>query len=289
MRSFRIAFQHIRRSPYQVVVAVVTIALTFYLASIFGLLLTGSQMLLNYFETRPQVTAFFQDDVKMSQIDELKVKLGETGKVASTKYISKEEALSVYREENKDDPSLLEMVTANILPASMEVSAKDISYLSDVASMLKEEPGVEDVIYQEDVVASLKNLTSNVRRIGLEQVGSLGIVSFLIVSVITAIKVVLRKEEIEILQLIGASRWYIRLPFLVEGMLYGIMGAILGWGIAYIRILYLAPQLAGFLKDTPIPSTPPMYFMMMMLSAEILLGMFIGTLGSFVALRRYLK
>ena len=289
MKHFRTAWQHLRRSPYQAIVAILMISLTFYLASIFTLLVSGSQAVLRYFETRPQVTAFFKDDVKIDQVEELKVKLDATGKVAEIKYVSKEEALAIYREQNKADPSLLEMVTANILPASLEVSAKNISYLSDIAQILRSEPGIEEVIFQEDIVSSLRTWTANIRRAGLELVGLLAIISFFLISVITGMKIVFRREEIEILQLIGASGWFISLPFLLEGIFYGIVGAVLGWGAAYLRVLYLTSQLVEFLKETPVPPVPPLDFMLALLGIEILLGVFIGILGSLLTIKRYLK
>lgn len=289
MNHFKTLWQHLRRSPYQAMAAILVIGVTFYLATVFALLAVGSQAILRFFETRPQVTAFLKDEVKINQIETLKEKLQASGKVAEVKYVSKDEALSIYREQNKNDPSLLEMVTANMLPASLEVSAKDISYLADIAQVLKEEQGVEEVIFQEDVVSSLKTWITNIRREGLELVGLLALTSFLIIFIFTAIKVVFRKEEIEVLKLVGATRWYIRLPFLLEGIFYGVWGAVLGWGAAYVRILYLSPSLAEFLKDTSIPPVPPVEMMLVILGGEVLLAVFIGVLGSFFALGRYLK
>ena len=279
---------HIRRSPYQAMAAVGIMMLTFFIASIFILIAAGSQSILRYFETRPQATAFFEDEVKMTQVESLKAKLSATGKVKSMKYVSKEEALAIYREQNKDDPLLLEMVTANILPASLEVSTIDIAYLGEIAEILRQESGVEEVIFQEEVVEALKTWTSNIRRIGVALVGFLGIVSFLIVLVIIGMKVAIRREEIEILQLIGASPWYIRAPFILEGIFYGVVGAILAWGISYLLLLYATPFLVNFLAGLPILPVP-IVFMFALLGAEVLLGFLIGILGSFIAVRRYLR
>jgi len=279
---------HIRRSPYQAIAAVGIMMLTFFIASIFILIAAGSQSILRYFETRPQATAFFEDKVEMTQVENLKAKLSATGKVKSMTYVSKEEALAIYREQNKDDPLLLEMVTANILPASLEVSTVDIAYLGEIAEILRQEPGVEEVIFQEEVVEALKTWTSNIRRIGVALVGFLGIVSFLIVLVIIGMKVAIRREEIEILQLIGASPWYIRAPFVLEGIFYGVVGAVLAWGISYLLLLYATPFLVDFLAGLPILPVP-IVFMFALLGAEVLLGFLIGVLGSFIAVRRYLR
>jgi cell division transport system permease protein len=287
-QHFKTAWTHIRRAPYQALAAILIMFLTFFVATIFVLTAAGSQAILNWFETRPQVTAFFEDKVTPQQIDILKAKLAQTGKVKEAKYVSKEEALAIYREQNKNDPLLLEMVTANILPASLEVSTIDISYLGEIAQILRQEPGVEEVIFQEDVVKALHNWTNTLRKVGIGLIGTLGGVSLLIILVIIGMKVALRREEIEILQLIGATGWYIRAPFVFEGIFYGVVGAILAWGASYLLLLYSTPFLVEFLAGIPILPVP-FLFMLALLGVEIFLGTLIGTLGSLVAVKRYLK
>jgi len=279
---------HIRRSPYQALAAIGIMTLTFFLSTLIILVAAGSQALLHYFETRPQVTAFFKDEVKMDEVEKLKEKLNQTGKIKSLKYVSKEEALEIYKEQNKSDPLLLEMVTANILPASLEVSTTDITYLGEIAQILRQEPGVEEVVFQEDVVGALKNWTDTIRKIGLALIGFLGVVSFLVVLVIIGMKVALRKKEVEILQLIGATNWFIRAPFVFEGIFYGIAGAILGWGAGILLLMYSTPFLVEFLAGIPILPVP-LVFILAMLGGEVLVGMIIGTLGSLLAVKRYLK
>jgi len=161
MGIFQITWKHIRRSPYQALAALIIMVLTFFVVSVFSLISFGSEKLLNYFETRPQITAFLKDEVTGERVEALKAQLTETGKVANLKYISKEEALAIYREQNKDDPLLLEMVTADILPASLEVSAVDSASLPQLAQILKEAEGVEEVLFQEDVVATLTTWTQS--------------------------------------------------------------------------------------------------------------------------------
>jgi len=279
---------HIRRSPYQALAAVMIMSLTFFIITIFTLLAAGSQAILNYFETRPQVTAFFEDQVTLEQVDLLKGKLTETGKIKEIKYVSKEEALAIYREQNKDDPLLLEMVTANILPASLEVSTTSITYLGEIAEILRQEPGVEEVIFQQDVVDALHKWTTNIRLIGISLALVFSLAAMLTVLVIIGMKVALRRDEVEIMGLIGASRGYIRAPFLFEGIFYGMLGAIIAWGTVYLLLLYATSFLIDFLAGIPILPAP-ILFMLAVLGGELLLGIIIGTLGSFIAVRRYLK
>lgn len=282
------SWHHIRRAPYQALAAIGIMVLTFFVATVTVLVAAGSDKILKYFETRPQVTAFFKDEVKSEEIDSLRAKLNQTGKIKEIKFVSKEEALTIYKEQNKTDPLLLEMVTANILPASLEISTTNISFLTEIAQILKIEPKIEEVIFQEDVVKSLKNWTGTIRKIGIGLTGFLGLVSFLIILIIIGMKIALRKDEIEILRLVGANNWYIRAPFILEGIFYGGLGAFLAWGMSLILILYSTPLLVNFLAGIPLFPIP-ILFLLAILGAEVLLGIILGTLGSFWAVRRYLK
>jgi len=277
-----------RRTPYQALAAILIMFLTFLISMVFVLTAGGFQIVLRYFETRPQVTAFLKDEATSSQVDAIKAKLAQTGKVKEVRYVSKEEALSIYREQNKNDPLLLEMVTANILPASLEVSTEGLTHLNEVAQILRDEQAVEEVIFQEDVVKTLDQWTKNIRRIGLGLMGFFGLVSILIILVIIGMKITLRKDEIEILQLLGASRWYIRVPFVLEGLFYGAVGAFLAWGIIYLLLLYLTSFILSFFQGISLLPVSPI-FMLILLGTELIAGIVIGSLGSLLAVKRYLK
>lgn len=288
MKHFKTTWQHIRRTPYQALSAILVMSLTFFIASVFVLTALGSQVILRFFETRPQVTAFLKDEVKPNQVEALKVKLSATGKVAQIKYVSKEEALAIYREQNKNDPLLLEMVTANILPASLEVSTDNLSSLKEIAQILRSENGIEEVIFQEDVVASLSVWTRALRIVGVGLISFLTIVSFLMILIIIGMKIALRKDGIEILRLIGASSWYIRAPFIFEGVFYGLVGAVLAWVATYVLILYTTPFLVSFLEGIPLLPVSPI-FMLLLLGGLVLGGVVIGAFSSLLAVRRYLR
>ena len=287
MSHLQTTFQHIRRSPYQALAAVGVMSLTFFVACVFFLAALGSQAILSYFEKKPQITVFFKDEKSEESIRNLEKRLKATGKVASLKFVSKEEALRIYREQNKDDPLLLEMVTAEILPASLEISATDPKYLAELAAVLEKEPLVEDVMYQQDVIEALISWTAGIRLVGTILVSFLIIVSLLIVLTVIGMKIALKKEEIEILKLVGASSWFIRTPFLLEGMFYGMVGAFLAWGVVYLLLSYLTPFLASFLTGIPLLPVPS-FFMIYLLLGMIFAGALIGGFGSFLALLRYI-
>jgi len=288
---------HIRRSPYQSIAAVLTMFITFLLGGIF-LLTTGlSFSILQYFESKPQLTVFFMDKAGKPEADVLTATLNTTGKVASTKFVSKEEALVIYMEQNKNDQLLREMVTAEILPASLEVTAKDPRFLAELEPIIKQADGVEEVVFQRDVVDALLSWTNAIRNVGGVLATLLAIDSLLIIMTVIGMKIALKKEEIDILKLIGASPWYIRKPFVLEGGLYGLVGSFGAWLIIMGIVIGFRSVLVSFLGSIPIiqlilgnmVSTTSLIitigFFIVMLSG----GFLLGALGSLVSLGRYIK
>jgi cell division transport system permease protein len=290
MSFAKTAWKNIRRSPYQALAAILIMTLTFLAISFFTFILVGSSKVINYFESKPQVTAFFANEAKQSDINQLKNQLQATGKIASIKFVSKDEALKIYKEQNKNDPLLLDLVTADVLPSSFEISTVKVEDMGTISDMLnKYEPTlVSDVIYQKDVVSTLTSWTGAIRKIGLTLVVLLSLVSIFIMATIIGIKISQKKEDIEIMKLIGATNWYIRWPFLTEGILYGIIGAVVGWAIATIGLLYATPFLESFLKGIPV--LPASYLdLLALLGLEIVFAVFLGAVSSFLAVLRYSK
>jgi len=287
-KRFVTTWKYIRRSPYQALAAIAVLTVTFLAASIFSLLILGSHQILSYFETRPQVTAFFTETATTNDINSLKKNLESKPFVSKTKYVSKDEALAIYREQNKNDPLLLEMVTAQILPASLEVSGTSAEVLPQIAESMSGEPGVEEVVYQKDVIETLKIWTKSLRISGLVLVGFLMFTSTLIMIIIISMKIAVRRKEIEVLKLLGASSWYIKNPFLIEGVFYGTTGVIIAWVTTYILLLYSTPFLVSFLGDIPLLPVP-IQVMLVLLGVQTLFGALIGSLGSYIAVRRFLR
>ena len=262
--------------------------LAFSAVSAFVILASGSQIILRYFETRPQISAFLQDDTTLAQVETLRSQLETTGKVKEIRYINKEEALDIYKNLFAQEPLLLELVTADVLPASLEVSTQEIEYLGEIASVLRAFPQVEDVVFQEDVAQSLQQWTVILRQVGIGLIALFNLVSILVVIIVVGIKVVNHKKEIETQRLLGASSWYVRLPFLFEGMFYGAVGAVLGWGVCFLALLYSTPLLVDFLSEIPILPVPA-WFMLSLLGAELALGLLVGFVSAFLATKRYLN
>lgn len=287
-KTLRFTFKNIRRMPYQSLAAITVLTVTFFISQAFTLLTLGSQQVLVFFESRPQISAYFTNQALEEDILDYKQQLESKPYVKKVAYISKEEAFQIYRLHNQDDPLLLEMVTANTLPASLEVSPVSIDDLDQIQADLDSLPTIEDVFYQEDVVDALARWTKTVRQVGLLLISFLTVTSILIIVIIIGMKVAARRHEIKIMRLLGANNWFITGPFILEGALYGAIGAIIAWVINYTIILYSTPFLIDFLGEIPLIPVNPLA-MLVILASGIAFGTTIGILGSAIAVRRYFK
>jgi len=237
--------QSLRRTPYQSLAMFSSLFLTLFLSLIIIFCLTFLYGLLGYVESRPQVTIYFQNEISESSILKVKSDLEHTGKVESVNYISKNEAYNLYKKLNKDNPLLLQMVSADILPASLEIFAKKPAYLPEIASYLNKVPGKDEVNYQKNVVDRLLALTTIVRTGSLAFFGFLMFTTIIILITITHFKVALRKEEIELLRLMGASSSYVRKPFVQEATFLGFLSS---------TIVFILSAAGGFIAYPSVQS-----------------------------------
>lgn len=280
--------RNIRRTPYQALAVSMIMFLTFLTLIAFMLVAVGSQEILKYYESKPQAIAFFKDGTTDTDIKVIENALLQTSRVTSLKYVSKEDALQIYKDKNKGNPTLLELVTANILPSSLEISTVSPKDLEPIGEILKREPVVEEVVIPEDVIQSLTNATSFVRFVGVIIVGFLVTFSLLVLLMVIGFKIRIKRTEIEIMKLLGASTWFIRAPFILEGIIYCIIGATLGWATSVLIVWYVQPFIEEPLAEINLLPVSPLIFLAL-LGITIVTAVTIGFIGSYGAVRRYLR
>ena len=288
MRQANRTLKVMRRSPYQALAATMAMALTFFVSSIFIILIVGGQIVLNYIEQRPQVIAFFKDDTTQNRINEIITTVKNTNLTKDVKFVSKEEALAIYRERNKDEPLLLESVSADFLPASIDISVLRAQDIEQVTKIVKDQKEVERVITPENLVAQLVKWTKTLRAGGIIFVSTLMSISFLIIIMVVGMRIALRREEINIMNLVGATKWYIAKPFFLEGALYGIIGSTIAIIFIYALLLFYSPNIQEFLGPIQIFPVKPIFFIILW-ATEAAVASLIGIIGASIALYRYLK
>jgi cell division transport system permease protein len=282
-------WQHIRRSPFQSFAAILVMWLNYFMAGLLVVVILVFGSLLNYFESRPEVTAFLRDDLTSNQVELLQQEIKQQEGVKEIRFVSKQEALEIYREQNKDNPLLLEMVNADILPASIEISAESPEYLSPIADFLEgKTEAVQEVIFQKDVVQKLSFWVKNIRNAGLVMMGVYGFVSLIVIMVIIGMKIAAHRDEIAALRSIGAGRFYIQFPFLLEGIFYGVIGALLGEIMIAGGIYYWRDQILNFFAPISVLPTEP-NTLAILLGGQLGVGLLLGLVAAWLASRRYIK
>ena len=276
-------------------------SLVFLIFTIFFIFAFLSTTFLNYVETREHLEVFFNIDVTEDKILEIKKVLEDTEKTAYVELTTQEQAAEFLRERHNDNPLILGAVTPEALPASLAVRAKKIDYVPELNSILEIQDTDNDLIYKigynEDTTNLLKDLLFWVRLAGGVLIVFLIIVIFLVSLITVEISLSQRQEEISIMQLVGGGKWYIRLPFILQGTLYGVFGAlvaaftVLGFGLVIHYLKDQSPTLSfltNFFSDLSLPSITPKLILLAILS-EVLIGGFIGSINSSIAVFRRLK
>ena len=292
------ALDYIKRSPFQALAALFVLTLTFFVGTMLAVLVYSSANLLKYFETRPQIIAFLKDEITPEQVSALQNRLTGDVRVKDVRYVSKEEALEIYKQATSDNPLLSELVSPTIFPASLEFSVMDLSFAQEVINEVKKEGIVDSVGFTaslggektlEDVVGRLRTLTLYLRIGGGVFVGVLAGTSLLVILVITGMRITTRRGEIEILDLIGATPAFIRSPIILEALIYSAVGAFVGWLLAFLIWLYATPSLISYFGDIPIlpKGTLNLFGLFaIILVGELLLGVGLALSGSYLAVSR---
>ncbi len=290
------ALKNIRRSPYQALAAIIITSLTVFVASIFILVTLASQIVLLHFETKPQVIAYLKDDHKQDQVNQLLKSLTETGEVSKVSYISKDQALEIYKKSVGNDPLLLGsitdlgVITADVLPASVEITAKSPESFNNLVAILEKSDivsstpkGVKEIDFPKDIISELTAWTKAIRTGGLVLISLLVLNAVMTIVIIISMKIGGRRTEINTMKLLGAKATFILKPYLFESMIYGALGGFIGWIASYITLLYatpfLAPRLSGIIT-LPVDFTVMAFLLVGLVVAFVFLGLVSGWLAA---------
>lgn len=295
------ALKNIRRTPFQALSAVFVVSITLFVVGIFSLVTLASHTILLNFETKPQIIAYLKDGHTTDQVAGLISSLTSTQGVKNAIYISKQDALELYKKSVGNDPILLGtvtdwgIVTADILPASVEITASNPRTFETIVSILEksdiisETPtGNREIDFPQDVISELTKWTNAIRMAGLLLIVALTIVCILTIMIIISMKISSRRVEIGTLKLLGAQNFYIIKPYLLESVIYGVVGAFFGWVMSYTTLLYstpfLAPRLGGVVS---FPVRPEIVFGLLL--SLLVFGLILSTISSLFAAARFVK
>jgi len=275
-------------------VSVLSITLFMILSLIMVSVLTEALVL--DIQNRADISVYFKKDIKSADALGLRNDLLALPEVKMATYTSEEDALINFREKysnNKDVIDALETLDENPLSAIINIKAKDPSQFEKITNFVEGEKYsdiVEKVDYRDnkEIIDKIQLLISSIRKIGFSVSFVLVLVAFLVAFNTIRITIFTMKDQIGIMKLVGASNWFVRGPFIVEGALYGVSSSILTVLLALPILFFSSPYIEGFFLGADLFQ----YFMDNFLQIWLILlvlGSFVGSLGSVVAMQKYLK
>lgn len=285
--SIRRAWQGFWRNALMSLAATLTMVLMLTLLAGFFVLQNVLLASLSFVEQKVEVVAYVQNTATQEQIDSLVADVGAMPQVASVEFVSRDQALANFRAQlaAQGRPDLTASLDQNPLYASVNVKLRDPAQLGTVATAIRADPIVRSVINIQALVDRVLTFTGIVRTAGAVLLAVVGmIVLFIIVNTIR-LAVVARAEEIEIMRLVGASDAFIRWPFVFEGALVGLFGALITVGMMALAAEPLSRAMVSFFNVLPIELGP-----LGRDAAALVLGtgLGVGVLGAWVSVRTYL-
>lgn len=235
-----------------------------------------------------KVVVYLEDNVSTDQVNSLIDVLANDKRVKEVNYTSKQEALEIFKESFGGNSDILDSVEEDTLPASLDISLKDLSYSKEIAGMLEGREEIEKIDYHYDLINKMINIEKGVKYIGYAIVFVLFLVSVVIIHNTVKIGVSNRQREINIMKYVGASDLYIRSPFLIEGIMFGIIGALIAFTIVYNVYCHYYGRVDGFIQNYGISLLSPKSIYQNVSVIFLCIGIGVGYLGSLLSTGRFL-
>ncbi len=251
---------------------------------------TNIEYILKQIEIKFGITTYVKEDVSEERILALRSQIGSLPYVTKVDYISKEDALKAFSEGSKDDSIFNDFLKDNPLPASFEISVSGVEYQSQVVSELSKMPELE-VKYLKNETNMFIKINQTISYISLVIISCLIIVGLLLMINTIKLTVYIRRKEINIMKYIGATDWFIRLPFLIEGLVIGLIGALVSILVIVLSYNWLSgvftTNLMGMLNGLTLKD--PSDIISALIPVCMGIGVSIGLIGSGMAMHKHLK
>lgn len=293
--SIRQGFKNIRRNRMFSLASVGTITACLFLFGIFYFLLSNFQFMIKSAETSVGITVFFDEGISEEQIGAIGEKISSRGEVSRIQFVSAEEAWEKFKADYFDGEEALIESFADDNPlansASYEIYLNDVSKQSTLVAHIEKMEGVRQVNSSDTTAKSLSSINILVGYVSATIIFILLAVAIFLISTTVTMGISVRREEIAIMKLVGATDYFIRAPFIVEGIVIGLIGALIPLCVLYFIynkvIIYIQDKfnlLAGLLKFLDVNTV-----FSALIPISLTIGIGIGFFGSYLTVRRHLR
>ncbi|WP_287793023.1 permease-like cell division protein FtsX [Megamonas sp.] len=277
-----------KRNIWMTLASIFTVVLSLFILGFFSIVILNLNKMADTLESQVQISVYLKDDLSQEEIDETKETLSKIEGLQDIKFTTREEAMKNFKERLGDQQFLLDALDdTNPLPDSFSLtvtSPQQVKTIADTAAALD---SVESASYSQDIINHLFNLTHLIRLIGVALIILLTGAAIFIISNTIRLTVFARRKEIAIMKYVGATDWFIRWPFLLEGICLGFIGG--GLATIFLYIVYNQVTQEIYEAMAFFPLIPQHPFIDYISLAILVAGIIIGALGSTISLKRFLK
>lgn len=284
----REVFISLRRNNWMSVASIGTVAVSLFIFGMFLMMVMNMNKLAENMESQVQINVYLLDKVDREQARDIEKDLKAIEGVESVGFVTKDEAMERFKDRLGDQKTLLDALDeTNPLPDSFEVTVTNPDLVKTAAEKMEKLDGVECAKYGQDVMEHLFEITRLLRIFGFTLMLVLAFATLFIISNTIRLTVFARRKEIAIMKYVGATDWFIRWPFVMEGMVLGLFGSIIAAMVLRTAYTAMAEKVYDTLAFFPlIPEQP---FLTYITIVVVISGMVVGAIGSAVSIKKFLK
>lgn len=284
----REVFISLRRNNWMSVASIGTVAVSLFIFGMFLMMVMNMNKLAENMESQVQINVYLLDKVDREQARDIEKDLKEIEGVETVGFVTKDEAMERFKDRLGDQKTLLDALDeTNPLPDSFEVTVTNPDLVKTAAEKMEKIDGVECAKYGQDVMEHLFEITRLLRIFGFTLMLVLAFATLFIISNTIRLTVFARRKEIAIMKYVGATDWFIRWPFVMEGMVLGLFGSIIAAMVLRTAYTAMAEKVYDTLAFFPlIPEQP---FLTYITIVVVISGMVVGAIGSAVSIKKFLK
>lgn len=277
-----------KRNIWMTLASIFTVVLSLFILGFFSIVILNLNKMADTLESQVQISVYLKDDLSQEEIDETKETLSKIEGLQDIKFTTREEAMENFKERLGDQQFLLDALDdTNPLPDSFSLTVTSPQQVKTIADTVVALDSVESASYSQDIINHLFNLTHLIRLIGVALIILLTGAAIFINSNTIRLTVFARRKEIAIMKYVGATDWFIRWPFLLEGICLGFIGG--GLATIFLYIVYNQVTQEIYEAMAFFPLIPQHPFIDYISLAILVAGIIIGALGSTISLKRFLK
>jgi cell division transport system permease protein len=285
---FKESLFSLKRNGWMSFASVLTVAISLFICGVFWLLVLNVNNVADIIESNVEIRAFLQEDTSKEQVDAAEEQIKALPGVKSIDFISRDEALASLRDKFGDKANLLDALEGrNPLPDSFTIKTKTPDDVVPVAQSIENTGMFQKVRYGEGVVEKLFALINWIRLLGVGMMSLLALAAVMLIAITIRLTVYSRKEEVIIMKYVGATDWFIRWPFFLEGIFLGLIGSLVAVLALFYSYLSLLENVNVSLAFIRLISEPELLWKIS--GGMILAGTFLGAVGSVISLRKFLK